>query len=233
MHYFQPTPLTTPLVHFSRVSWLAPPPSLVVETDASDVGWGLQSNKAHQQLVGWSDSLRNRHINFRELYVVKLWLERNPELTNQCILFDIDNFTSVSYLKTQGATKSNALLSLSYVRSCNSKEFIPDGQVCPRHAERLGKYTLTLSGHISRVSSTPSSVPLPGEDIRTTSSRQQPHLNCPCIGRSRRGRQRETQMRFRKIGAGGATFIFFPHQQLQSSPRSRIASGPSREGYSS
>ena len=95
------------------VPWRPPPPVIIVATDASDVGWGYQSNWGHQECGAWGDVLRAHHINFRELWVAKEWLERNPELSNKGVRFDMDNVPAVQCLQRQGTARSDSLLSLS------------------------------------------------------------------------------------------------------------------------
>lgn len=57
--------------------------------------------------------MRLHHINFRELYVVREWLERNPQVKEMGVRFDMDNSTAVRCLQNQGAYHSDKLLSLT------------------------------------------------------------------------------------------------------------------------
>ena len=53
----------------TTVPWRPPPPSLRVTSDASDVGWGFQSDQGHQEFDGWTEQERILHINVRELLI--------------------------------------------------------------------------------------------------------------------------------------------------------------------
>ncbi|KAK4290948.1 hypothetical protein Pmani_036190 [Petrolisthes manimaculis] len=90
-----------------------PTHTVLVATDASDVGWGLQSQLEHQACGGWSEELRLTHINYRELHVVREWLLRFPTPRGTSIRFDMDNSTAVSCIKRQGIIRSESLLALS------------------------------------------------------------------------------------------------------------------------
>lgn len=51
----------------NSVPWFPFPPSLTEATDASDAGWGFQSDKGHQTYWGWMEEMRVAHVNLRQL----------------------------------------------------------------------------------------------------------------------------------------------------------------------
>ncbi|KAK4321227.1 hypothetical protein Pmani_007952 [Petrolisthes manimaculis] len=101
--WLSPGSLRTP------VPWTHPTPTVIVATDASDVGWGLQSQLGHQACGGWSEESRLTHINYRELHIVKEWLLKFPTPRGTSIRFDMDNSTAVSCIKRQDVSESSRL----------------------------------------------------------------------------------------------------------------------------
>ena len=95
------------------VPWSNPAPSLLVSTDASDVGWGFQSNQGHQACGAWTKEQRLLSINYRELCVVQEWLLRTQIQQGTAVRFDMDNSTAVACIRRQGTSRSESLLSLS------------------------------------------------------------------------------------------------------------------------
>lgn len=57
--------------------------------------------------------MRQPRINFWELYVVREWLERNPQAEQIEVRIDMDNSTAVRCLQHQGTPHSDKLLSLT------------------------------------------------------------------------------------------------------------------------
>ncbi|KAK8394259.1 hypothetical protein O3P69_006450 [Scylla paramamosain] len=88
-------PWLRPGALLKSVPWVSPPPTLTVASDASDVGWGFQSEQGHQSYGGWTEDLRLAHINVRELWIAKEWLLRHRHLTGVAVRFDMDNVTEV------------------------------------------------------------------------------------------------------------------------------------------
>ena len=84
----------------------------IIFTDASDSGWGATDdiNNTHGC---WEQYQKRWHINYKELFVVKIALEfLANDLQNSRILLRIDNTTAVAYINKMGGTrfpKLNAL----------------------------------------------------------------------------------------------------------------------------
>lgn len=95
------------------VPWVAPPPSLRVATDASDLGWGYQSSQGHQNHGGWKGRLREAHINIRELHVAYRFLLVHKDIRDIGIAFEMDSVAAVYCINRQGTSRSEDLLSLS------------------------------------------------------------------------------------------------------------------------
>ncbi|KAG7157218.1 hypothetical protein Hamer_G010071 [Homarus americanus] len=93
--------------------WVPPTATLFIASDASDVGWGYQSSKGHQQFGGWTDEWRVAHINIRELYVAWRFLENNHTTQDEAICFVMDSTAAVFCLNRRGTSHSAQLLSLS------------------------------------------------------------------------------------------------------------------------
>ncbi|KAK4322186.1 hypothetical protein Pmani_006985 [Petrolisthes manimaculis] len=105
------------------VPWTPPLHTVLVATDASDVGWGLQSQLGHQACGGWSEELRLTHINYRELHVVREWLLKFPTPRGMSIRFDMDNSTAVSCIKRQDVSESSRL---DFLRKRLRSKFLED-----------------------------------------------------------------------------------------------------------
>ena len=88
--------------------------SLVLWTDASEVGWGAHLNSLQTQGL-WEPLQKVRHINWLELKAVQLALkEFLPQVKNKNILIRSDNSTVVAYLNKEGGTKSLSLCHLTW-----------------------------------------------------------------------------------------------------------------------
>ena len=90
-----------------------PPPDLELWTDASLHGYG--AHLLDHVLSGtWSPELARKHINFLELYTVKLALRHWEDIvTNQCLLVHVDNTTVIAYINKQGGARSPTLCHLT------------------------------------------------------------------------------------------------------------------------
>ncbi len=86
---------------------------LVIESDASLIGWGAVCN--HQQTGGpWSREEQNLHINCLELLAATLALKSFTKgQTGLSVLLKMDNTTAVAYVNNQGGTVSRELVRLS------------------------------------------------------------------------------------------------------------------------
>ena len=91
-----------------------PPPQMMIQTDASKIGWGAACQGEKTRGV-WSEQEQKLHINILELLAVKLALlsfTKNETVNS----FQIDNTTAIRYLAKMGGgggTKSVKLVSLS------------------------------------------------------------------------------------------------------------------------
>ncbi|CAD6233492.1 GSCOCG00007221001-RA-CDS, partial [Cotesia congregata] len=74
-------------------------------TDASDSGWGATDGT--NNIYGfWNEIQTTWHINYKELYVVKLALESlASELSDSQILLRVDNTTAIAYVNKMGGTR--------------------------------------------------------------------------------------------------------------------------------
>jgi hypothetical protein len=87
---------------------LLKPYSLVIETDASNTGWGACiENKPGNSTGGlWSKSETSQHINCKELLAAWFGLRSYAnKLANSHIKILSDNTTTVAYINNQGGTK--------------------------------------------------------------------------------------------------------------------------------
>ena len=91
------------------VPCVPPKPTIHITTDASDRGWGAQSENLSAQ-GEWSPQQLSLHINHKELLAVLLTLQRwGEQLKGQTIQFWLDNLTAVAYLSNQGGTRSPSM----------------------------------------------------------------------------------------------------------------------------
>ena len=83
------------------------PPTIILQTDASNSGWGAYH--VGQQTTGgqWADSDLFQHINFLELKASFLGLQALCcDVNNAHILLQLDNVTAVSYIRNMGGCQS-------------------------------------------------------------------------------------------------------------------------------
>jgi hypothetical protein len=86
-----------------------PSPRIVIETDASNTGWGacVQNDKTKTTGGNWSTKEADEHINYKELLAVWLGLQCfASEFSESHIKILTDNTTTVAYINKQGGTKS-------------------------------------------------------------------------------------------------------------------------------
>ena len=99
----------TQLQHWNGKAMIRPTPDIVVETDASLLGWGAVSEGVRTNGL-WSESERSLHINHLELmagdFAVKTFARHRTDVHLQ---LKMDNKTAVFYVNKMGGTKSNAL----------------------------------------------------------------------------------------------------------------------------
>ncbi|XP_042228936.1 uncharacterized protein LOC121870990 [Homarus americanus] len=85
--------------------WVPSAPTFFVASYASDIGWGYQSSKGHQQFGGWTDKWRVAHINVRDLYVAWRFLEDNQTTQDEANCFEMDSTAAVFCLNRQGKAR--------------------------------------------------------------------------------------------------------------------------------
>ena len=86
-----------------------PPPSLILQSDASMEGWGV--NFGDLSFSGrWSQQGKGLHINLLELRAIRLGLQEvEEEIVGRSIGIMADNSTALAYLQKQGGTISSSL----------------------------------------------------------------------------------------------------------------------------
>lgn len=134
-----------------------PPPDMIIETDASLLGWGAWMGMSTGGL--WTEAERKHHINVLELkggaFAVKA-LARDK--SNIHIRLRMDNTSAVAYLNHLGGTRSQSLAQCVKSGSGASREELPSQpNIYPARAIReqtgsLGPYTLLQSGNCTRKS---------------------------------------------------------------------------------
>ena len=85
-------------------------PDLMFWSDASDRGWG--AHLGSEVVSGlWTETERDRSINWRELRAVRLGLRafRTRFEADTTVAVFVDNTTAVAYLRKQGGTRSESL----------------------------------------------------------------------------------------------------------------------------
>lgn len=110
-----------PLLHWwaqsqwlsSVAPWILPQPTLIIITDDSDSGWGLQSSNSLQAQGLWSPTQSQLHINARELLVPLLFLKKFPNVRDICVRFQLDNQVAVHCISHQSSSRSLPFLSIS------------------------------------------------------------------------------------------------------------------------
>jgi hypothetical protein len=88
------------------VPFRPPPHDVIIQTDASNEGWGAFTEAWH--LSGrWTGAEALLHTNHKELLVVlKVLLAKSQVLRGLVLMFLVDNTTAVAYLMKQGGTRS-------------------------------------------------------------------------------------------------------------------------------
>ena len=90
-----------------------PEPTVVIYTDSSSRGYGAIMGDLY--MAGeWDAHLRQQHINYQELYCVKLaLLHWQSQLQGQSVLVASDNVTVISYINKNSGTHSHTLHQLA------------------------------------------------------------------------------------------------------------------------
>jgi hypothetical protein len=91
----------TALTDWDGRALLPKPHSIIVETDASNFGFGAQILNTEHSLAGhWTQAEKNHHINWKELVAVeRALLAFLPQLKGKSVLIRSDNMTTVAFLR--------------------------------------------------------------------------------------------------------------------------------------
>lgn len=101
----------TQLKTWNGTSWVQSKTQLDIYTDASDQGWGIVIG--HQSWSGtWSETERQKHINWKELQTVLLAVRMNQS-QGKMVNIICDNMTTISYINKFGGTRSPSLMELA------------------------------------------------------------------------------------------------------------------------
>ena len=91
---------------------VVPQPVLVIESDASQLGWGARCMKA--SMGGhWSVEESTHHINYLELLAAFLALKTFANTQKGPILLRMDNISAVTHINQKGGTHSTQLSNLA------------------------------------------------------------------------------------------------------------------------
>ena len=96
--------------HFLRhwVAWVPLSVFLRVVTDASDLGWGYQSSRRHQNHGGGEDGLREAHINVQKLLLALRFILVHKKLCDKTDAFEMDSVAAAYCLSRQGSLYQNS-----------------------------------------------------------------------------------------------------------------------------
>uniref|UniRef100_A0A1E1WRT6 RNase H type-1 domain-containing protein n=1 Tax=Pectinophora gossypiella TaxID=13191 RepID=A0A1E1WRT6_PECGO len=100
--------------HYNDMSDIWPPPvTQFIVSDASDLGWGAYVNGYHIKGT-WTDCEKLLSTNMKELLTIHFILkEFAPHCRGETVLIQSDNRTALAYLRNQGGTRSDNLMSLT------------------------------------------------------------------------------------------------------------------------
>jgi len=103
--------------HLSQVNGCPiqqPPPTIIIESDASNTGWGARCGPLRTR-GQWSANERNLHINGKEMLAAFLGLKAFlKEHTGVHVRLKIDNTTTVCYINRMGGAHSPQMMQLTY-----------------------------------------------------------------------------------------------------------------------
>ena len=113
-----------------------PAPSVTIESDASNKGWGAVL-KGHTQTGGvWTAEEATHHINYLELLAAFLAIKAfGKGWRDTAVLLRMDNITAVSYVNHKGGTTSQVLcnLAIKMWTWCTSRNIILTAEHLPGH----------------------------------------------------------------------------------------------------
>jgi hypothetical protein len=88
---------------WNEKSLLTPMPTVSLDTDASDSGWGFASSTQTRSYGHWSVEEREESINAREMRAILLSIRSDlPNLSGKTVAVRTDNMTTLSYLRNLG-----------------------------------------------------------------------------------------------------------------------------------
>ena len=97
----------------AEAKWMQEPSSLTLVTDASDHGWGYQSSEGHHGQGLWDSQARKRHINWKELQVIYIAMDKEKDILNHHIRVLTDNTSTMFCINKLGTSRSLSLLRVS------------------------------------------------------------------------------------------------------------------------
>ena len=113
-----------------------PAPSVTIESDASNKGWGAVL-KGHTQTGGvWTAEEATHHINYLELLATFLAIKAfGKGWRDTAVLLRMDNITAVWYVNHKGGTTSQELcnLAIKMWTWCTSRNIILTAEHLPGH----------------------------------------------------------------------------------------------------
>ena len=113
-----------------------PAPSVTIESDASNKGWGAVL-KGHTQTGGvWTAEEATHHINYLELLAAFLAIKAfGKGWRDTAVLLRMDNITAVSYVNHKGGTTSQVLcnFAIKMWTWCTSRNIILTAEHLPGH----------------------------------------------------------------------------------------------------
>ena len=112
----------------------SPQPILVIESDASQLGWGAQCMDASTGGC-WSAEEATHHINYLELLATFLALKTFVNNQKGLILLRVDNISAVTYINQKGGTHSTQLsnLALEMWEWCLQRQLTIQAEHLPGH----------------------------------------------------------------------------------------------------
>ena len=150
---------------------------MVIESDASTLGWGASLNNTSTG-GPWAPQERSYHINYLELLAAFLALKTFATNTyNKAILLRLDNVTAIAFLNRMGGDPFRDTLQSgsAHLGMVLGEEYIHPCRTPTREAECQSRLALTTHTGLQRLAATPS-------DLPTTSRQAGPFLNRPvCV----------------------------------------------------
>jgi len=115
-------------------------PSVTIESDASNKGWGAVLDGQTRTGGVWSAEEGSHHINYLELLAAFLALQVfGKNWTDTTVLFRLDNVTAVTYINQKGGTTSALLcqLAITVWTWCASRNITLTAEHLPGHLNTI------------------------------------------------------------------------------------------------